>query len=333
MARRDETPRDLLFGLLALQIGLIDQDQLVAAFSAWSRAKGKSLAEILFERGSIDAESRSLLTAMAEKQLKLHGGDTEKSLAALTAGPSTREKLAALGDTDLTASIALVGSHTPTQDASVTMSVGTATSDGQRFRVLRPHAKGGLGAVFVALDGELNREVALKQILDQHADDPISRTRFLIEAEITGGLEHPGIVPVYGLGHYGDGRPYYAMRFIRGDSLKEAIAAFHADEIAEARRRQAVAGLAQAAAAGSSTSATPSTTPMAAGVLHRDIKPGNVIVGKHGETLVVDWGLAKPMGRAEAASQTDDERTLVPSSSSGSGRDAARLGHSARRPT
>ena len=97
------------------------------------------------------------------------------------------------------------------------MSVGTATSDGQRFRVLRPHAQGGLGAVFVALDGELNREVALKQILDHHADDPVSRTRFLIEAEITGGLEHPGIVPVYGLGHYGDGRPYYAMRFIRGD--------------------------------------------------------------------------------------------------------------------
>ena len=75
-----------------------------------------------------------------------------------------------------------------------------------------------------------NREVALKQILDRHADDPISRQRFLLEAEVTGGLEHPGIVPVYGLGTYGDGRPYYAMRFITGDSLKEAIDRFHADE-------------------------------------------------------------------------------------------------------
>ena len=101
---------------------------------------------------------------------------------------------------------------------------------GQRFRVLRPHASGGLGAVFVALDAELHREVALKQILDQHADDPTSRARFLLEAEITGGLEHPGIVPVYGLGTYGDGRPYYAMRFIRGDSLKDAIESFHADD-------------------------------------------------------------------------------------------------------
>ena len=154
MARRNETPRDLLFGLLALQNGLIDQDQLVAAFGAWSRAKGKTLAEILVERGSIDAESRSLLAAMAEKQLKLHGGDTEKSLASIGAGPSTRERLAALGDADLTGSVALVGSQTPNQDATATMSVSTpSTGDGSRFRVLRPHAQVGLGAVFARVPG------------------------------------------------------------------------------------------------------------------------------------------------------------------------------------
>ena len=82
----------------------------------------------------------------------------------------------------------------------------------------------------MALDSELNREVALKQILDRHADDPDSRARFLLEAEVTGRLEHPGVVPVYGLGCYADGRPFYAMRLVRGDSLKEAIERFHADE-------------------------------------------------------------------------------------------------------
>ena len=99
-------------------------------------------------------------------------------------------------------------------DRTASYAIGTATSEGQRFRVLRPNAKGGLGAVFVALDSELNREVALKQILDRHADDQRSRRRVLIEAEITGGLEHPGIIPVYGLVVDDDGRPYYAMRFI-----------------------------------------------------------------------------------------------------------------------
>src|SRR5262249_46341528 len=108
--------------------------------------------------------------------------------------------------------------------------VGTATGEGQRFRVLRPHARGGLGAVFVALDSEFHREVALKQLLDDHADDPVSRQRFLLEAEITGGLEHPGIIPVYGLGNDDNSRPFYAMRFIKGDSLKEAADRFHADE-------------------------------------------------------------------------------------------------------
>ncbi len=96
-----------------------------------------------------------------------------------------------------------------------------------RYRILRPHAQGGLGAVFVAHDEELHREVALKEILERHVYSTENRIRFLLEAEVTGGLEHPGIVPVYGLGQYDDGRPYYAMRFIRGESLKSAITQFH----------------------------------------------------------------------------------------------------------
>ena len=112
-------------------------------------------------------------------------------------------------------------------DQTLTYAPWVATPRSSRFQVLRPHARGGLGLVSIALDAELNREVALKQILGQHADDPASRHRFLLEAEITGGLEHPGIVPVYGLGHDAEGRPFYAMRFVKGESLKEAIAAFH----------------------------------------------------------------------------------------------------------
>ena len=311
--------RNLLFGLLALQNGLIDQVQLVAAFQAWTLDKARALADHLVGRGDLDADDRSAVDALVARHVKKHGGDVERSLAAIPAGRSTREGLAQLGDADIGASIAQLGPGSTQRgaedvDRTASYSVGSATSDGQRFRVLRPHARGGLGAVFVALDTELHREVALKQILDHHADDPTSRQRFLIEAEITGGLEHPGIVPVYGLGTYGDGRPYYAMRFIRGDSLKEAMEHFHADAALKTDpgrrslelRKLLLRFLDVCNAIDYAHSR---------GVLHRDIKPANVIVGRHGETLVVDWGLAKPLGRSDPGS---GERTLLPSSSSGS---------------
>src|SRR5262249_14586727 len=102
-----------------------------------------------------------------------------------------------------------------------------AVSAGGRYQILKFHAKGGLGEGFVARDLEVHREVALKRIQDWHCDHPGSPSPFLLEAEITGGLEHPGIVPVYGLGAYDDGRPFYAMRFIKGDSLRDAIERFH----------------------------------------------------------------------------------------------------------
>ena len=99
-----------------------------------------------------------------------------------------------------------------------------------RFEILRPHARGGLGEVFVAQDREVNREVALKRLHERHAGNADSHARFLREAEITGRLEHPGIVPVYGLGTDAEGRPYYSMRFVRGQTLKEAIERFHSDD-------------------------------------------------------------------------------------------------------
>src|SRR5262249_34144481 len=159
-------------------------------------------------------------------------GAAQASLVALRVEPSVRQDLARLGDKDVQASLASLQSTPSEADVPMTASpLPQPPGSVVRFRRLRPHARGGLGQVFVAVDEELHREVALKEIQELFADQPESRARFLREAEVTGNLEHPGIVPVYGLGAYADGRPYYAMRFIRGEPMHEAIQRFHkADE-------------------------------------------------------------------------------------------------------
>ena len=316
--------RHLHFGLLALQNGLINQSALLAAFQAWTLDKSRSLADHLQARGDLTGPKRAALEALAAVHVETHGGDVEKSLAAVPTNRSTRASLADLGEPEIEATLARVAQSKNGQatevdddmdpDRTSTLSVGAATSDGQRFRLLRPHARGGLGEVFVALDAELHREVALKQILEKHADDPASRQRFVAEAEITGGLEHPGVVPVYGLGTYGGGRPYYAMRFIRGDSLKEAIEHFHRDDALKndpGRRALELRKLLRRFL----DVCNAIDYAHSRGVIHRDIKPANIILGKHGETLVVDWGLAKAVGRADPAA---GEQTIAPSSSGSS---------------
>jgi tRNA A-37 threonylcarbamoyl transferase component Bud32 len=305
-----------------LQNGLIQPAQLVAAFHAWTGDKSRSLADHLIALGHLSVAQRSVIEALADLHVASHSGDVARSLAALPAGKSTRESLAQLADSDLEGSLTQVGSASSQPDGeadpsrTLAHSFGTMTSDGQRFRVLRPHARGGLGAVFVALDAELNREVALKQILDQHADDPTSRSRFLVEAEITGGLEHPGIVPVYGLGTYADGRPFYAMRFNRGDSLKQAADRFRKDEALKHDAGRRSLELRRLLLRFTDV-CNAIDYAHSRGVLHRDLKPGNIIVGQHGETLVVDWGLAKATGRVEPGVDSG-ERILVPASASGS---------------
>ncbi len=146
MPKFDAEP-NLLFGLLAVQTGLIDQTALVAAFHACSESKKKSLADILSDQGALDAEGKALIEALVSKNLDAHGGDLGKSLGSVAAAGSTREILTHLGNPTKTISLYPVNSDS-TIDASDrrTGPPGTVSvAGGQRFRVLRPHAQGGPG--------------------------------------------------------------------------------------------------------------------------------------------------------------------------------------------
>lgn len=337
--------RNLLFGIIALQMDFIRREQLVAGTSTWLTDKSRQLEEILVEQGALTEQDRQLLAPLVARHLQNHDGDPRQSLAALSSIGSVADELRSLDDQQIEATLSLVSTNPAiasleatqvhSSDPTSPKSPLTREVSENRFRVLRSHAKGGLGEVFVAQDTELNREVALKEIQDRFADDEASRSRFLLEAEVTGGLEHPGIVPVYGLGQYDDGRPFYAMRFIKGDSLQEAADHFH-------RRRPASAPAVTSEHTSPATGVKASRTDSdysslefrkllgrfidvcqaieyahSRGVLHRDLKPGNIMLGKYGETLVVDWGLAKAQGREEGH-KLAGEATLRPASASGS---------------
>ena len=304
--------RNLLLGILALQMDFITRDALIQAMNAWVFDKTRPLGQIMHDQGHLSHERLQLLDALVAEHVRAHQDDAQQSLASLSSISSIKQVLEALPDPELHASLGMVGSQSASHDSLKT--VDDVKQAGQRYRVLRPHARGGLGEISVAEDLELPREVALKEIQLHHADDPHSRGRFVLEAEITGGLEHPGIVPVYGLGTYADGRPFYAMRFIQGDNLKDAIQRFHAADTAS--RDPGSRGLELRQLLGRFVDVCQAVAyAHSRGVLHRDLKPGNIMLGKYGETLVVDWGLAKAVGRA-LTERGGDERTLKPSSGS-----------------
>lgn len=309
----------LLLVLLAFQNRFLDRASLLAAIDAWSSDTSRPIRDILLQRNLLSAAELASVELLAEKFLERHEGDATRSLEHLT--PVDGALRQALEDTAgapnvRTSLAALVGEDaTPQADASprtVAGDAGSSMPKGSRFRILRPHARGGLGEVFVAEDGELHREVALKQMQARHADNERTRARFVLEAEITGRLEHPSIVPVYGLNTDADGRPFYAMRFVRGESLRQAIATFHASS----KRRSNATGtlefrkLLQRFVAMCDAIAYAHSR----GVLHRDLKPDNVMLGKYGETLVVDWGLAKALGKRDTPDDgpDSDEHILAP---------------------
>lgn len=194
----------------------------------------------------------------------------------------------------------------------------------QAYRKLRFHAKGGLGEIYVADDEELQRDVVLKFIRPKHRDRRDCREQFQLEAEVTARLDHPGVVPVYGFGRTPDGRLCYAMRFIQGEILEERIAKVHNnEELSQGRSRKSrsLFGASRSVEFRNLLNRLVTVCQTIAyahnrGILHRDLKPENIMLGKYGDTLVVDWGLAMPIDRDESA-RASGEQTLMPSSGSG----------------
>ncbi len=183
---------------------------------------------------------------------------------------------------------------------------------GERFLTPLFHRKGGMGRVFVASDREFARRVALKDIQPKHRDFHWYRHKFVFEAEITGELEHPGIVPVYSLHRpsVSTEHPHYAMRFIEGETLTSAITRFHGGASRESLSFDEFTSLRQLLGRFLSVCQTIAYAH-SRGIIHRDLKPDNIMLGPFGETLVVDWGLAKRLTSGESAEPIPNAHSTV----------------------
>ena len=164
-----------------------------------------------------------------------------------------------------------------------------------RVQLLGEIARGAMGAVLKGCDPDLGRDLAVKVLLEEHRHRPDLVRRFVEEAQIGGQLQHPGIVPVYELGVFGDARPYFTMKLVKGQTFTGLLAARPDPSSELPRFLETFLRVAQTMA-----------YAHARGVVHRDLKPSNIMVGSFGEVQVMDWGLAKVLSRGGTA----DDRTI-----------------------
>ncbi len=290
--------RELLFGVLSVQLGFANAQQVMACAGEWSTHRGGvSLAQILQQRDVLSPAQRQLVEGLVEKALQLNGGDPVKTMDSLPPrGRMVRETLTR-GSTlqtepqrDMPQTDSLDGTRNVLEEVLGRYLQNTGPRGAEEEL-----GRGGIGRVVVAYDQFLGREVALKELLSEHISNPQAGTaqstaleaRFLREARLTGQLDHPAIVPVYEVGRRKDGGLYYTMQRVRGRTLFDALKAARTLE----RRLELLPhflSVCQAIAYAHSR-----------GVVHRDVKPQNVMIGAFGETFVLDWGLARAKGKAD----------------------------------
>src|SRR5262245_50849736 len=166
-----------------------------------------------------------------------------------------------------------------------------------RYRVLGEIGRGGMGLVLRSHDPELGRDLALKVMRGDYAGHPDVVQRFHEEARVGGQLQHPGMVPVYELGRAEDGRPYFTMKLVKGDTLANQLKERTSPAQDRPRFLKIFEQVCQAVAYAHNK-----------GVIHRDLKPSNVMVGAFGEVQVMDWGLAKVLNAAPASGEEQEQR-------------------------
>lgn len=282
------TDRNLRLALLALDQSLLDAARLAELCAQWGSRRDASMGQLMVDRGWIDAPTRARLEAQLDAQLPAQPAATQMFVD--REAPYQQPTIDSAGVTlDMSDVVPIDEDRV---DAANYRSVE------QRYAIGQLHAEGGIGRIWLARDAQLHRQVALKTLRPELVSYARVRSRFLQEAQITGQLEHPGIVPVYEIVQQSEqGQVSYAMRFVRGRTLVRAAIDYHQQRQAGDDDGLGLVSLLSAFVAVCHTVAYAHSR----GVVHRDLKGENVLLGDFGEVIVLDWGVAKVLGTSQDA--------------------------------
>jgi len=310
--------RNFLFALVAYQNGYVTVEQFFEASQAWNRDPKLDIGGILVERKFLDEVERYNIQGIVEDRLRRQGG-LDNSLSFVIENGSMPE------GQDLPdhwqkriEKITKVDPEGPRSAASKSRPMPSI----QRYIFRREIGEGGQGIVWEVDDTELGRRIALKKVHPKHANDPLHSGMLIEESRNTGRLDHAGIVPVYDLGQDEEGNPFFTMQLIRGDKLSERVKAIRYESLGRDAMVNQIRPLLRHLIAACNTLQYAYDKCK---VIHRDVKPENIMVNRYGETVVMDWGMGKAV---EDTSQLDEASSMlfVPVSGTAGGADKTLVG-------
>lgn len=298
--------QNLHLARVARQLGLIIGDQFDEACRICRESPETSVVDLFIERGWLQPEDIPHLQYFLERTPR-HSSVRESELTAegSVRGGSNNATVIVPRESPAT----IVDQRAESNGDSAQRAPSSEIKPSGRYTVQDLHAVGGMGRVWRAWDHQLHREVAIKELRPEVSKSRAIVNRFLREARLTGQLEHPGIIPVHELdADVTDRGPFYAMRLVQGRTLHQAIEDYHAKEKTGAADAMALVNLLAAFVGACNTVAYAHSH----GVIHRDLKGDNIILGDFGEVVVLDWGLAKQVSVPDSTAEPDSQEFEPP---------------------
>jgi serine/threonine protein kinase len=296
--------KNLLFALIAHHNGYITMEQFFEAAAVWNREPKRELGEILVEKKFLDEVERFNIQGIVEDRLRRQGG-IDDTLSFIVASGSVPQKDALPEDwQDKIDAITQVISD-KTSPNPPNFGTPEANRGIHRYIIRKSLGHGGQGYVWEAIDTELNRRVAIKNIVPSLSSDPLHQELLIDEARKTGKLGHPGVPPVFDIGKDADGKPFFTMQLISGGKLSETYDNLKYESISRSDFVNQIRPLLRHLIAACNTVEFAFDKEA---VIHRDLKPANIMVNRYGETVVMDWGMGKIISDS---SQINDDASSV----------------------